>query len=87
MSNENVVSWFEIPAKDLARAQNFYERVLGIKLQAPEASGGNMWSHFRAAKSVRGRWAHWYHPPWHHLANKAQWFIFTVKTLAKRCSA
>ncbi len=28
----NPVNWFEIPVKDLARAQNFYEKVLGRKL-------------------------------------------------------
>ncbi|MEO6488717.1 MAG: VOC family protein [Ferruginibacter sp.] len=28
----NAISWFEIPATDLERAQNFYERIFGIKL-------------------------------------------------------
>jgi predicted enzyme related to lactoylglutathione lyase len=28
----NPVNWFEIPVKDLARAQNFYEKVLDRKL-------------------------------------------------------
>ena len=28
----NAISWFEIPATDLARAQKFYETILGIQL-------------------------------------------------------
>ncbi len=27
---KNVISWFEIPATDLSRAQKFYEEILGI---------------------------------------------------------
>ena len=29
---KNVISWFEIPATDLNRAQNFYERIFGMKM-------------------------------------------------------
>jgi predicted enzyme related to lactoylglutathione lyase len=29
---KNAISWFEIPAGDLARAQNFYETIFGISL-------------------------------------------------------
>lgn len=32
----NPVNWFEIPATDLARAQRFYERVLGIDMARNE---------------------------------------------------
>ena len=31
---KNVISWFEIPATDLNRAQNFYERIFGMKMTA-----------------------------------------------------
>ncbi|HTR31794.1 MAG TPA: VOC family protein [Puia sp.] len=29
---KNAISWFEIPTTDLARAQKFYETILGIQL-------------------------------------------------------
>jgi predicted enzyme related to lactoylglutathione lyase len=32
MSFKNAISWFEIPATDLARAQKFYESIFGIAL-------------------------------------------------------
>jgi predicted enzyme related to lactoylglutathione lyase len=32
MSYNNAVSWFEIPATDLARAQKFYETVFGFTM-------------------------------------------------------
>lgn len=31
---QHAISWFEIPATDLARAQAFYETVFGIKMTA-----------------------------------------------------
>ena len=31
---KNAISWFEIPATDLSRAQNFYETIFGITLSA-----------------------------------------------------
>lgn len=34
MSLKNAISWFEIPATDLARAQKFYEAIFGLKLNA-----------------------------------------------------
>lgn len=34
MSFQNAISWFEIPAIDLARATTFYETIFGIKLIA-----------------------------------------------------
>lgn len=34
MSFKNAVSWFEIPATDLERAQKFYETIFGISLAA-----------------------------------------------------
>ena len=32
MGNVNAISWFEIPATDLKRAQKFYETILSVKL-------------------------------------------------------
>lgn len=32
-SAHNALNWFELPARDLARAQAFYERVLGAPLR------------------------------------------------------
>lgn len=32
MSFKNAISWFEIPAIDLERAQNFYEAIFDIKM-------------------------------------------------------
>lgn len=34
MTFKNAVSWFEIPATDLNRAQAFYESIFGIKMTA-----------------------------------------------------
>lgn len=32
MAFKNAISWFEIPATDLARAQKFYETIFGVTL-------------------------------------------------------
>ncbi len=32
MTQKNAISWFEIPAKDLNRAQKFYEKILNITM-------------------------------------------------------
>ncbi len=32
MTQQNAISWFEIPTVDLERAQKFYEEILGINL-------------------------------------------------------
>ena len=32
-TSHNALNWFELPARDLARAQAFYERVLGAPLR------------------------------------------------------
>jgi len=32
MGFKNAISWFEIPTKDLDRAQKFYEEIFGIKM-------------------------------------------------------
>ena len=32
MAFKNVISWFEIPATDLERAQKFYETIFGVEL-------------------------------------------------------
>lgn len=36
------INWFEIPASDLARAENFYSAVLGIEMGDMESPAGPM---------------------------------------------
>jgi predicted enzyme related to lactoylglutathione lyase len=38
----NAISWFELPAQDLGRAQRFYEKVLGASLRAETFAGMEM---------------------------------------------
>ncbi|MEP7235281.1 MAG: VOC family protein [Ignavibacteriota bacterium] len=41
--NTNSLNWFEIPATDISRAQNFYETVFQVKMEAmPEMMGMKM---------------------------------------------
>jgi predicted enzyme related to lactoylglutathione lyase len=42
MLNPNVPAWFEIPTRDLDRAQAFYERVLAVDLKRENFGGGAM---------------------------------------------
>ncbi|NOT49131.1 MAG: VOC family protein, partial [Acidobacteria bacterium] len=37
----NAVGWFEIYVQDMARAQGFYETVLGVKLSELPNPGGD----------------------------------------------
>ena len=39
---KNAISWFEIPATDLSRAQKFYETIFGITLSALDLSNIKM---------------------------------------------
>jgi len=39
---DNAISWFEIPATDIDRAQKFYEAVFNIQLQAMDFQGIKM---------------------------------------------
>lgn len=39
---QNPVTWFEIPVKDIKRAATFYERVLGVSLARNEMGGSEM---------------------------------------------
>jgi predicted enzyme related to lactoylglutathione lyase len=40
MSSEtNAINWFEIPAKDIARAKKFYEQIFEIKMEEMEMPG------------------------------------------------
>jgi uncharacterized protein len=45
----NAINWFEIPAKDLARAKKFYETILGMTMIAAGGSQSAMfpadWQH------------------------------------------
>jgi predicted enzyme related to lactoylglutathione lyase len=38
----NAISWFELPAQDLARARRFYETVLRVSLKAEVIAGMDM---------------------------------------------
>lgn len=38
----HTINWFEIPVKDIGRAQKFYERVLEMKLERQEMEGCKM---------------------------------------------
>ena len=49
MQHKDALSWFEIPAADLARATRFYETVLETKLK-PEAMGPQRLSIFPYAQ-------------------------------------
>ena len=42
MQNRNVVNWFEIPTKNLARAQRFYEAIFKITLKEVRSSQPGM---------------------------------------------
>ena len=42
MANATIVSWFDIPAKDINRAVKFYNDVLGINIQVMDFQGMNM---------------------------------------------
>ncbi|WP_345953591.1 VOC family protein [Mucilaginibacter sp. PAMB04168] len=42
MTFKNAISWFEIPATDVARAQKFYEAIFDIQMQAIEHEGYKM---------------------------------------------
>lgn len=39
---QNAISWFEIPATDLERAQTFYETIMGIKMIPMDMPGFRM---------------------------------------------
>ncbi len=39
---KNAISWFEIPATDIDRAQTFYETIFQIKMQAMDFGGVKM---------------------------------------------
>ena len=41
MAQANPVGWFELYVQDLQRARTFYERVLGLELQAMDAPEGS----------------------------------------------
>jgi uncharacterized protein len=49
----NAISWFEIPATNMDRAQNFYETVLGRKLHRQDF-GGDILAMFPCDKPATG---------------------------------
>lgn len=39
---ENLINWFEIPAKDFTRAVSFYKAILGVEIKESEMFGTKM---------------------------------------------
>jgi hypothetical protein len=39
---ENMINWFEIPAKDIARAISFYKKILNVEIHETEMMGTKM---------------------------------------------
>ncbi|HYF30253.1 MAG TPA: VOC family protein [Chitinophagaceae bacterium] len=39
---QNMINWFEIPAKDISRAKNFYNVILGVQLNEVDMFGTKM---------------------------------------------
>lgn len=51
----NAINWFELYATDIARAQKFYEAILGAKMETPQMEGCKMAMFpFDQAKGVGG---------------------------------
>ncbi len=49
----DAINWFELPVLDLARAQKFYETMMGVKLR-PEVANGMPMALFPAGKEAVG---------------------------------
>ena len=58
----NPVGWFEIYVQDMPRAREFYEAVLGCKLEKLEAGGLEMWS-FKGEQGAPGTGGSLVHMP------------------------
>lgn len=39
---QNLINWFEIPAKDISRAKKFYRTILGLEMNETEMFGTKM---------------------------------------------
>ena len=51
---ENIVNWFEIPAKDFKRAVSFYKAILGVEIKETELFGTKMGFFPTDGKNVSG---------------------------------
>ena len=51
---ENLINWFEIPAKDFSRAVSFYTTILGLKIKETEMFGTKMGFFPSDGKNVSG---------------------------------
>jgi uncharacterized protein len=51
---ENLISWFEIPAKDFKRAVGFYQGILGMEVHETEMFGTKMGFFPSDGKNVSG---------------------------------
>lgn len=54
MEPHNPVIWFEIPVKDMERARQFYQTVLGVELSPPTRLGDATLSMFPMAMNTVG---------------------------------
>jgi uncharacterized protein len=51
---ENLINWFEIPAKDFSRAVSFYKSILGLDIKETEMFGTKMGFFPTDGKNVSG---------------------------------
>ncbi len=63
---KHLISWFEIPVRDMKRAQTFYEAVFGLKLEVMEVGNGLTMAIFPAEPGAIGgalcKHNEFYHP-------------------------
>lgn len=55
---ENMISWFEIPANDFARAVGFYKGILGVEIQEMDMFGTKMGMFPSDGENVSGAIVH-----------------------------
>lgn len=55
---ENLINWFEIPAKDFNRAVSFYKAILGVEVNEVEMFGTKMGLFPTDGKNVSGAIVH-----------------------------
>ena len=51
---ENLINWFEIPARDFSRAVSFYKAILGLDIKEAEMFGTKMGFFPTDGKNVSG---------------------------------
>ncbi len=76
----NPVGWFEIPVKNLDRAQSFYEDVLGIKLARNEMGAMHM-AWFPMERDAPGAAGSLVEAPDYEPSTKGSTVYFTVESI------